>query len=185
MARLFVAVEIPAPVRAALVDRLQPWQADLSGWRWTDPARWHLTLAFLGDVEERSAAGLPQRLRRASRRHDGFDVGLNGLGAFSRPARAQVLMVGVVEGRQPLGRLAASVSAAARRCKIDVDDRPYRPHVTLARRRVPTDLRGRLDSGASLGTPTWSVGSFVLVESHLGAQVRHDVVERFALGTER
>lgn len=185
MQRMFVAVETPADVRSHLVERLRPQQSTLPGWRWSDPERWHLTLAFLGDVDELTLGRLSERLRRAGRRHGGFDVGLGTLGAFSRPARAQVLWLGVSAGREELVRLAASVAAAGRRCGISLEDRSYRPHLTLARRRGAVDVRDQVRHGASLRTPTWWVDSFVLVESHLGPRPRHEVLERFDLGQAR
>lgn len=185
MQRLFVAVEIPPAVRSHVATRLQPWQDVLPGWRWGDPETWHLTLAFLGAVEQRPFQELRRRLVRAGGRHPAFALALGTLGAFSRPARAQVLWLGVTTGREPLVRLAGTVSAAARRSKIDVEQRPYRPHLTLGRRRSPVDLREQLKVGTDLHSPAWTVGSFVLVESHLGAQVRHEVVDRFELTADR
>lgn len=178
---MFVAVEVPETVRGHLSDRLASWRRDLDGWRWSDPERWHLTLAFLGDVDAALLPDLTARLGRASGRHRPFEVALGGAGAFSRPARARVLWIGVVTGREPLTRLARSVGAGARRAKIAVDDRRYRPHLTLGRRQEPVDVREPLATGAGLSTPAWCVDSFVLVESHLGPQVRHDPVETFRL----
>lgn len=185
MQRLFVAVEIPPEVCDHLAERLASVRRELPGWRWSDPSRWHLTVAFLGDVAPAALPELSRRLGRAAARHGSFELGLGRLGAFSRPARARVLWIGVATGREPLVRLAASVSAAARRSKIAMEDRAYRPHLTLGRRTSPVDVRDQVALGAELSTPTWGVSSFTLVESHLGPQVRHDVVERFELAASR
>ena len=75
--------------------------------------------------------------------------------------------------REPLTRLASSVSAAARRSRIPVDDRPYRPHLTLARTRENDDLR---PLAARLGTFTgqaWTATHLHLVESRLGQGPGH------------
>ena len=177
---MFVAAELPEPVRESLADRLALVRCGLDGWRWSDPARWHLTLAFLGDVDAARLPDLRMRLERTSARHRPFDVALGGIGAFSRPARARVLWLGVATGRKPLTRLAGSVGAGARRAKVPVEDRRFRPHLTLGRRHAPVDVREEL-AGAELHTTAWSVESFVLIESHLGAQVRHEPVEEFPL----
>ncbi|MGH3383827.1 MAG: RNA 2',3'-cyclic phosphodiesterase [Nocardioidaceae bacterium] len=179
--RLFVAVEVPVDVREYVVDRLRSWQRDLAGWRWSDPALWHLTLAFLGDVDESRRPELSERLSRAGRRRAPFEVGLAGLGAFSRPAKARVLWLGVGGDRDAMVRLAGSASAAARRVGISMEERSYRPHLTIGRRSAPVDVRDQLRAGPELRSPTWPVESFELVESHLGATVRHDRLEEFPL----
>jgi 2'-5' RNA ligase len=179
--RLFVAVDVPDDVREYLVDRLQPWRQQLPGWRWADPVRWHLTLAFLGNVADSLRAELDDRLRRPAGRHAPFGVGLGGLGAFSRPAKASVLWLGVTSGRQELQRLAGPVSAAARRAGVDVDDKPYRPHLTIGRRRTPVNVRDQIALGTDLRAPTWMVASYVLYQSHLGPHPRHEPLERFDL----
>jgi RNA 2',3'-cyclic 3'-phosphodiesterase len=178
---MFVAVQVPERVRDQLSAQLGSWRRDLDGWRWSDPARWHLTLAFLGDVDASLLPDLTRRLARVSTRHQPFEVALGGVGAFSRAARARVLWIGVARGREPLTKLAGSVGASARRSKIPVEDRRYRPHLTLARRKAPVDVRERLTVDAGLETSVWPVESFVLVESHVGAEVRHDPVEEFQL----
>jgi RNA 2',3'-cyclic 3'-phosphodiesterase len=183
--RLFVAVDVPDEVRAYLVDRLQSWQQQLPGWRWGDPVCWHLTLAFLGNVDDALRAELSGRLRRPADRYAPFEVGLGALGAFSRPAKATVLWIGVTTGREQLKRLAAPVSAAARRSGVDVDDKPYRPHLTLGRRRTPVDIRDQIALGGDLRMPTWKVTSYVLYQSHLGPHPRHEPIEHFDLAARR
>lgn len=202
--RLFAAVEVPDHVRDWLRDRVAGWRDRLPGWRWSDPATWHVTLAFFGSVHAALVPDLSVRLARAAGRADAFDVRLAGLGAFSRPARAGVLWVGVEQpgsardtrgapakrrsaarpDRTPLAALADSVTAAGRRVGIAVEEqRRYHPHVTLGRRRDPVDLRQALAgfAGEDTRSAAWQVRDFVLVESHLGAAVRHEVVGRFPL----
>jgi RNA 2',3'-cyclic 3'-phosphodiesterase len=61
------------------------------------------------------------------------------------------------------------VRAAARRAHVDVEDRPYRPHLTLARGREGADLRPVVDVLAGFAGRTWTAGELHLVRSHLGA----------------
>lgn len=180
--RLFVAVELPDRVREHLDARTAPLRASMAGWRWTPAAQWHLTLAFLGEVPEERLPEVSRRMGLAARRHEPFDLELAGLGAFSSLRRARVLWTGVDGDREVLTALADSVGAGARRAKIRIEERRYRPHMTLGRRRAPADVRDALEGDVGYQGPSWRVEEFALVQSHLGASVRHEIRERFPLG---
>ena len=143
--RLFVALAVPAEPAAALAAALG---------REPDP-RWHLTLAFLGE----QAAAQPVAAALARVAFAPFRLSLAGAGTFSG---GRVLWVGVGEGEAPLRALAADVSAACRGAGVALEDRPFRPHVTVRRGR---GLRpGALTEHAG---PAWTVGAFALLESRL------------------
>jgi len=180
--RLFVAVDPPADVREHLRSHTGPLRDAMPGWRWAPPEQWHLTLAFLGEVADERVVELTRRMGLAARRHEPFDLRLAGLGAFANARRAKVLWAGVEGDRAALKALAGSVSAGARRAKIDVDERRYRPHLTMGRRRAPVDVHDFLGPGYE--SPSWRVEEFLLVESHLGSAVRHEVRDRFRLGRQ-
>jgi len=182
--RLFVAVDPPTSVREHLEDGTCALRESMDGWRWTPSTQWHLTLAFLGEVADDRLPELTRRMGLAARRHEPFDLGLVGMGAFSSLRRARVLWVGVGGDREALTRLADSVSAGARRARIGLDERRYRPHMTLGRRRAraPEDVSDHVEDERDYRGPTWTVEEFVLVQSHLGRVVRHEVRERFPLG---
>jgi RNA 2',3'-cyclic 3'-phosphodiesterase len=163
--RLFVALVPPADALdelAAAVDALRA----TPGLRWTRPEQWHVTLAFLAEVDERTREALTPRLERVAHRHAPPTLALAGGGRFGR----QVLWTRVDGDRAALRRLADAVRAAARRCGLPFDARPCRPHLTLARARGPaTDLAplaAALDGFA--GRP-WSASDLHLVRSVLGA----------------
>jgi 2'-5' RNA ligase len=79
-----------------------------------------------------------------------------------------VLWAGIQGDRDRLGRLSETVAAAARRCRVRVDERPFRPHVTLARARGThprPDLRPYVERMAAFRTPRWLVKEMELFES--------------------
>ena len=85
--RLFVGL---APSAAALDDldaACAPFRPSRGDLRWTSRELWHVTLAFLGEVDEEILPGLLPRLERAARRHRPFALSLAGAGAFSSPSR--------------------------------------------------------------------------------------------------
>jgi len=103
-------------------------QKGVSGARWSDAGKLHITLGFYGDVSLDQAELLDQAL--GDIRQPGFDVAYKGVGHFGT-ARPHSLHVSVVPS-DPLLALHRACLKAARRAEIDVDRRNYAPHVTLA-----------------------------------------------------
>jgi RNA 2',3'-cyclic 3'-phosphodiesterase len=179
--RLFVALAPSSEARSHLADAVLPLRTKDEALRWIDPDLWHVTLAFLGQVEEDTLPALSDRLARAARRHPALHLAFAGGGAFGSRRRARVLWVGLLGDREPLRRLAGSVGAAARRAGIAIEDRAYRPHVTLARARTPTDLTSAVAALAAYEGPAWAANEISLVQSHLGATTRYETLRRWSL----
>lgn len=182
--RLFVAVVPPEGALgelAAVVGRLRGQGED--GVRWTGEEGWHLTLVFLGEVGEERVPELEERLGRAARRHPAHTVRLAGGGRFG----TAVLWAGVQGDVRALGRLAQSAQAAARRTGIEVDERPYRAHLTLARtvRGGPrADLRPYVAELEGFEGREWQVAELVLMRSRLGGgPARYERVGAWKLGS--
>ena len=113
--RLFVAVVPPAAARDELEAAAAPLRPGRPDLRWTSREVWHVTLAFLGEVEDVAAVRLMARLERAARRHASLRLSFAGAAAFPGAARARVLWTGLRGDYRALAGLAASVAAAARR----------------------------------------------------------------------
>jgi len=167
--RLFVAVLPPPHAVAELAAALAPLHR-LPGadrLRWTRPADWHLTLAFLGEVGDELRPALAERLARSAHRHRAHTLRLAGGGRFDD----QVLWT-AASGDEPaeaeLLGLARSVRAGARRAGAPADeDHAFRSHLTLARtpRSASVALRPYADALAAFeGTP-WQVREIALVVS--------------------
>ncbi|MFL6099476.1 MAG: RNA 2',3'-cyclic phosphodiesterase [Actinomycetales bacterium] len=159
---LFVAVR---PSSAAVRDLEGAVAAARAGagddLRWTASDGWHLTLAFLGRVDEAHRAELLPRLERAARRHAPMTLSLDGAGHFG----SHVLFSHVAGDVAALRALAASVVAAARRAGIAVDELPFRPHLTLARSRGRASLRPLAALLEGHTGPAWPVPEMLLMES--------------------
>src|SRR5580692_11013651 len=169
--RLFVAI---APSAAALdeLDALAgPLRAGRQDLRWTNREAWHVTLAFLGQVDESAANRLLRRLENAARRHHVFRLAFTGAGAFPAPARANVLWSGLSGDRAALAHLAESVAAGASRAGAPPPDkgRRFRPHLTLARCRMPADVTELVAALDGYQGPSWPADRIHLVRSRLAA----------------
>lgn len=179
--RLFVALIPPRVALDKLDEAVAPLRADLPTLRWTRPETWHLTLAFLGAVEPRAIDALVERFDRVACRHDPIELAVTGAGRFGH----EVLWAGVSGDRESLRRLADSVRAAARRSGVEVESRPYRGHITLARGTSAIDLRPLVERlRRFIGSP-WTAAELYLVDSQLGAgpgrTARYETRERWPL----
>ena len=185
--RLFVAIALPGGAAAELEQVVAPLRAPWPGLRWTGRDAWHLTLAFLGEVDEALVPGLSTRLQRAAGRHSRPALALAGAGAFPVAARARVLWTGVRGDEHGLAALARSVAGAARKSGMALAEerRRYQPHLTLARCRLPVDVQPlveRLDTFT--GTP-WVAAEIYLIRSRLSAQPRYETLGSWPLRPPR
>lgn len=131
--RLFVAVEIPEPVRQEVRRRGEPLRGELPRARWVDPGLLHLTLLFLGEVERALQEALDEALRRAFAGHPPIELGLEDAGGFPPGRPARVAWIGV-SAPPTLAALQRSVAESARAAVGSrPEEREFHPHLTLAR----------------------------------------------------
>lgn len=187
--RMFVAVVPPDPVVDDLAKFLAPRQEAEAGFRWSTPEQWHVTLAFLPQVAERTLDDLRERLVRAAARRAPFTAAVAGGGAFPNVGRAKVLYADLDVGdrREELRRLATGARAAANKSGAGAEGGSrFHPHVTLARLGRPAEVTRWVRVLDSYRGPAWQVDGVALIESHLGEgprrRPRYELVETFPLG---
>lgn len=169
MIRLFVGLALPAEHR----QHLAALQHGLKDARWVAPENLHITVRFIGEVDEDVAEEICGVLNHI--RADPFGLTIQDLGTFGRPPHA--LWTGVEDDAGgALAHLHANVESALVRLGLAPEGRKYTPHVTLARFRKSAHL-GRLDdfleAHGALALQPFTVDGFTLFESHLshlGAQ---------------
>jgi 2'-5' RNA ligase len=156
MPRIFTGLEVPAEVGLSL----SMLRGGLPGARWIDPENYHITLRFIGDVDDALAREVAETLLRV--RRPAFDLTLDGLAAFGgRKPRA---VVATVPPLAPLLELQAEHERLMRRIGLEPEGRKFTPHVTLARLRE-TSSRQVADYLAVRGpyrSSPFRVGRFVL-----------------------
>ena len=180
LGRAFLAVVPPPAVLDAVADRLAPITPD-EALRWLPRPQWHVTLQFLGPVDdaEHLAAALEPVLAARAR----CTAQLVGGGAFPKPRHATVLWIGL-EPPEPVAGLADAVTAVTAELGHVPEARRYHPHLTVARAARPRPMALAVEAlGADpVGTP-WTVAEVALVQSDLRPDgARHTVWRRLPLG---
>ncbi len=134
--RTFVAVEIEAEMRRQIAALLRDLKASLPDARFAPEAQLHLTLRFLGDVSPQTVESLKPALLRAAQECPALEAVVEGLGTFPERGSPRVLWLGL---RAPAALLSlqGSVEAAVAGLGLPREQRPFRPHLTLARWRGP------------------------------------------------
>src|SRR5690606_14358804 len=128
MPRLFTGIEVPTEVAFALSLK----RGGLQGARWIDPENYHITLRFIGDVDQTVADEVVDALDRLAH-SEPFTIRLNHLGAFGGD-KPRALYAGV-ENNATLQRLQAAQERVMQRLGLEPDGRKFVPHVSLARLR--------------------------------------------------
>jgi 2'-5' RNA ligase len=185
MTRMFVAV-VPPEAATEDLDEFLSVRRDaarsVEGFRWSSAEQWHLTLAFMADVPDRSLDDLVDRLAATAARHRAFPARVVGGGAFPHPDRAKVLWAGLEGDFDALSRGARSAASTA---GAVVDGQRFRPHLTLARLGRPANVSRWVRLLDTYAGPAWTVDEVALVASYLGEgprrRPRHEVVATLPL----
>lgn len=178
--RLFVGIEISPLVAAAasgLMELLRERAARLaprSRITWIAAERLHLTVRFIGEIDDSRVAGIVDALR-PSMGIDRFEVAVAGVGVFPPKGPPRVIWAGLSSGRDQLASVELAVSDRLAAAGVEREGRPFDPHLTLARVRDGRGLRAQallegLD-GTVLGTT--AVEAITLFESQLSPQGPH------------
>jgi 2'-5' RNA ligase len=171
--RLFTAIELGDTARAraaALLDTLRRRASESAPHAkvtWVPAERMHLTLRFIGEVDEAKGEAILAALREPVRLGP-FEVRWEGLGSFPPRGAPRVLWVGVATGRAGLVEAEAAVSERLQLVGIPREDRPYSPHLTLARVREPAGLKAApLFEGLDGALGETHVETITLFRSHV------------------
>lgn len=181
--RCFAAIAVSPPLRASLAAAVARWRTDpaVADLRWTDPAAWHLTLAFLGSTDPGRVPHLAAALQDAVRPLGPFRLMADRVGAFPRPGAVQAVWCGFHDPERCLAGLARVVQGALLAADAVT---PFRAHLTLARSRI----RGGQPLGPWLTTVEppggeLAVEAVTLYRSHLGrGPARYETLARVPLG---
>jgi len=166
--RLFVGLDLPEDLRLTLAGL----RAGINGARWMAPGNFHITLRFIGEADRHQAADLDDAL--ADIDAPAFDLAFGGVGSFASRGRLRAIWAGL-ESSGALAHLHDKVERAAIRAGFAVEQRKFKPHVTLARLKGTPEVAAQrfLEDHAGFTTRPFTVDRFVLFESTLGGEGAH------------
>ncbi|USB34015.1 RNA 2',3'-cyclic phosphodiesterase [Paenibacillus sp. YPG26] len=179
--RLFIAVPLPDSLQNTIGEWTREHLGHLQFRKWVHPADMHITLQFLGDTPLQKVPELSEALRHAVKGFGSFPLEVRGLGTFGRPAVPSILWTGIDGQVSRLTDLYKQVTAATSRLGFQLEERPYKPHITLARSyqgESSFNLKG-LDSTVSFGE--WSPDSVVIYRTRMGRTPMYEVTQRIML----
>lgn len=172
MPRLFIAAPLPESTKRQIERVVAPLRQRLAPASWTRPESFHLTFAFLGDQKEAMVDPLAGELAFRLRGAAGFEVVVAGCGFFPNPRRPRVAWVGL-RPEEELKRTAQGVLEALRARKIDFDEKPYVPHLTLARLRerwADRHVREFMEALERFSSEPARLDSVILYQSQLSSK---------------
>ena len=131
--RTFVAVSISEKAREAMAEMIASLQDFGSGIRWVKPENLHLTLKFLGDVEEKKLPELEETLKLSAENIKPFNYELVNIGCFPNTKRPRVLWIGVEDSEDQLLLLHQNIESEFKKQDFPKESRKFTPHLTIAR----------------------------------------------------
>lgn len=172
--RSFVAVELPKEAKKGLASLKEELERDEHRFvKWVDPEGIHLTLKFLGNIPSKRVTEITEAMRKAAEGIPPFLVEISGLGAFPSLKQPRVVWVSVGGDLDKLSTLQKNIDSGLAALGFASEERPFVPHLTLARVREGASGPARRSFGELVGSTTFAdkypveVGAVRLMRSQL------------------
>jgi 2'-5' RNA ligase len=143
--RTFLAVELSPETRGRALRLIQRLRATGARVRWVEGDNLHVTLKFLGDVESVELPEVCRRVQAAVADLTAFDLVFRGAGAFPDVSNPRTLWLGVADGEEPMAELHRRVEDALGEIGFRIENRRFKPHVTIGRVRDTRDGKRDLE----------------------------------------
>ena len=168
--RLFAAIELPRSIRDALAEAARPLKAACPEASWVRTENLHVTLKFLGEVPGSQLSDVCDALKRVSVIGPAR-VHIDGLELFPRRGPVRVIALGLTGVLEPIHHIFQHIDRTTAEIGFPSENRPFVPHITLARARRTIQGSARKTLPELLkwsgGAPAFEVTSFSLIESKL------------------
>jgi 2'-5' RNA ligase len=154
--RSFVAIELPEEAKKGLARLRKQLERDEHRFvKWVDPGGIHLTLKFLGNIPSKRVTEITEAMGKAVQGISPFRLEISGLGAFPSLKQARVLWVGIGGELDQLSTLQQNIDSVLAALGFAREERPFVPHLTLARVREGASLPERRSFGELVGSATF------------------------------
>lgn len=173
MIRAFIAIELNKEIVATLKsieEKLMITGADV---RWVTPSSIHLTLKFLGNVEEKMIVMISESAEAVAKKYTPFQLNVEKIGTFPARGNPRVIWVGVKEERDNLIKLKMDIEKEMVNLGFEREEREFTPHLTLGRVRSQKGreaLLKKIEENRDLNLGSFYVNSFHLFRSDLHPQ---------------
>ena len=137
--RTFIGVEIGDEIRASAVALQEALAKTGAEVKWVEPENLHISLLFLGEVDDRELHSVCRIVKAAATAEAPFPLRVLGVGAFPTPRRPKILWAGITEGAEPLKRLYDALEGPLADLGYRKEERGYTPHLTLGRVKAEAD----------------------------------------------
>lgn len=168
--RTFIAIKIPKEIK----DKLTKLENDLrngvfreASIKWVKPENIHLTLKFIGEIDERKLEDIKTGLKKVLREFSPFRLSFSGVGGFPNLRKPRVIWVGMKEDKQTVISLATKIEDALERYGIKKEKREKSPHITIGRVKRPVVLDSKVVEELEFKAESFKVAEIFLIKSQL------------------
>lgn len=172
--RVFVAVDISAEVRREVSRRIDFLRSKFSNLRvgWDKPEKLHLTLKFLGGIDEQQLQDLIIATEKAVQGISPFELTIAGANVFPFKGRARVLWLDIAKGKETLKKLNERLEDECLAVGFERGEHEYTPHLTIARLREPHNSAelAKLHVTTHFPAISFQVNEIIIMKSDLSPQ---------------
>ena len=179
MGRYFIGVPIPPEAKKKLKVQSWPGLSRYKEEKLVPQNNWHYTLAFIGQLDDENLDAL-KSLLQVYAWGKSFKIGIRNFGAFPNLNEGRILWAGCDRGREEITALALTLRRQLDDMHIKYDDKPFVPHITLARMRSAKNLTRLADNGKMKQEVIFDVNEIVLYDSEK-QKSPYAVIERIGL----
>ncbi|MBN1526762.1 MAG: RNA 2',3'-cyclic phosphodiesterase [Candidatus Omnitrophica bacterium] len=168
--RTFIAIDISDEIRDALRQVQSHLKYAGANVKWVEPHNIHLTLKFLGDIDEKKAEEIKQVLDNIGKSISAFDITIKDIGAFPKMEFPRVVWVGLDKGTEESKRLAQAVDDGLSKIGFQKEERPFAAHLTVGRVKSPMNkdkLKAKIKDCQSPASSPHRISSVILFQSTL------------------
>lgn len=163
MIRSFFGIPIPEDVRKEIYKIITELKRDLKNVKWVEEENLHITLKFLGNIEEKKIEEIREEVKKFLKDIKPFEVQLQDFGVFPSKTRARVLWIGMGSGKENVAQLNQRIEESMERIGFKREKREFSPHLTIGRIRNPSPLSLNI----SYQSRCFKVNKFILYKSEL------------------